>query len=333
MSVSNCWYGWCCDVTTYFTHKKYTNDSSMNILWERDRGYHAKMIVNIAGKLYTCGNVTDGHGVERWAEDGSLELNFPDPTGAGDEANFIGARFWVAPDSSNNVVSSGIKDFTGPDFTSIWRFDSSGSVVETWQDGNGGDHLTFDSTGLSFIDLSGVGRAYNVDRSVRYTLPSLGGAGIDTWAWDRSNGNAFQCYQTFPGLIASTVKKFNSAGVLQWTRFFPDADPQTIGSPEDAISDGVGGVYIAGQSRCIHLDAAGATVHSFAHNANVVFCDAYGNVYFLNGGRNLNVLKYNSADVLQFFKTVTWGNASMRPDYIWADNNYIYLAGNRATDG
>lgn len=329
-SPTGCWWP-CCFTNAYFTHRQYLNNSSMPQVWQADRGgYSANFITEIAGKVYTAGDLYAEHGVERWSIDGDLEQNFSDD----------GFRSQVFRTSGGTIIANGYSP--SPPYNTVWKYNTDGSINTALTDQI---YATFglDSSdniyGSSFAGY--FWKKYNSAGVLQFQKQITTGIGQLSYPYGVTafnvdfSGNVFAIWNLQGLSWTYHVRKWDSSGTELWDKSFTQAVYADLGA---LFPDNAGGVFVAASGTSLHLDSSGNILKTYG----AVGCfgqDGTGNYYTLYYSGTApstvlaNIAKYNASDVQQWTQIVQWGNVfGAVPRWIAATPTHLYLSGSRTID-
>ncbi len=222
--------------------------------------------------------------------------------------------------------------------------------------------VAVDGSGNSYI----CGSSYGVSSGTDFMILKYDASGTEQWVkringsgniWDGAEaiktdgvGNIFAAGYVFTGNYEYYTVKYNSSGVLQWSKIFNGSGNGNDLAHSLAI-DPSGNVYVGGQSigsgsnydyALIKYNASGVQqwVQTYNGPANgsdeaySVMLDPTGNVYIGGGsasianGMDFVLIKYNPLGVQQWIKTYNGtGNGNDYIRSIAIDNSNIYVTG------
>lgn len=312
--------GMCC-CAGYLTHVRYENNSGLARIWERDRGANCEWLGELAGKLFTAGAAIDGHGVERWDPDGTLEQNY--------DAQSYRYECVLGPTGKLTASGTGV---IPPEGGHVFVYESDGTVSDQWGDvitssigfDGGGNCYVQNGSGFQFGSQFEKWNSGHV-RQYLLTYDTFPANNPGPWRVD-SSGNVWAVYNNSFSQIK--VKKWNSAGSLLWTQTYSQA---TYGDPTRMDLDGAGGLFLGMTGKSLHLDSSGAILTDFGFSARSVFCLA-GEAYWLTGSLATTVTKTDASDgTLWSASRGTWGvTPGTFPLQINVTADSIYLGGLRS---
>jgi uncharacterized delta-60 repeat protein len=254
------------------------------------------------------------------------------------------------------------------------KYDNNGNQL--WAQRYNGTANSTDISRSVALDASGnayiCGSSYGVASGTDFMIIKYDASGTEQWVkringsgniWDGAEaiktddaGNVIAAGYVFTGNYEYYTVKYNSSGVLQWSKIFNGSGNGNDLAHSLAI-DPAGNVYVGGQSTgsslnydyaLIKYNSSGAqqwvqTYNSPANGSDEaysVMLDPSGNVYIgggsatISNGMDFVLIKYNPLGVQQWIETYNGtGNGNDYIRSIAIDNSNIYVTGESLGSG